>query len=281
MRDTGDAIGTVEQTAVVAAGRQPGGLEGAEAQSVVDRARWAGQELDLEGVQLLSRFLMGTVLTGGDALMQRLRFFQEQVEAEPWLLVGDNNLDQESTTALLRYLAIGLYLRGQKRVGRGVRRGFRFALGTASWALGGVNRLTNTRLTRSLRRSASARGRDWADETVQIMEEGRREEQNARLLAGQTIDEIIDEVVEYLAENPDMQASIRHLIGQQSVGLANVMADNARSVSASADNIAERVVRRILRRTPRRQLPPSPLAGHSQTMYSPKVPSLVEDGDDR
>jgi len=279
MRDTGDAIGTVEQTAVVAAGRQPGGLEGAEAQSVVDRARWAGQELDLEGVQLLSRFLMGTVLTGGDALMQRLRFFQEQVEAEPWLLVGDNNLDQESTTALLRYLAIGLYLRGQKRVGRGVRRGFRFALGTASWALGGVNRLTNTRLTRSLRRSASARGRDWADETVQIMEEGRREEQNARLLAGQTIDEIIDEVVEYLAENPDMQASIRHLIGQQSVGLANVVADNARSVSASADNIAESLVRRILRRTPRRQLPPSPLAGQSQTMYSPEVLSLAEDGD--
>lgn len=279
MSDTSDAIGVAEQTAVAAAGQQRGELQGVEARSAADRARWAGQELDLEGVQLLSRFLMGTVLTGGDALMQRLRFFQEQVEAEPWLLISDNNLDQESTTALLRYLAIGLYLRGQKRVGHGVRRGFRFALGTASWALGGVNRLTSTRLTRSLRRSASARARDWAEETVQIMEEGRREEQNARLLAGQTIDEIIDEVVEYLAENPDMQASIRHLIGQQSVGLANVMADNARSVSASADNIAESVVRRILRRTPRRQLPPSPLTGQAQTMYSPEVPSLAEDGD--
>lgn len=281
MSDMSDAIGFVEQTAVVAAGQQPGGLEGAEAQPGSAQARWTGQELDPEGVQLLSRFLMGTVLMGGDELVQRLRFFQEQIEAQPWLLASGHNLDQESTTALLRYLALGLYLRGQKRVRRGVRRGFHVALGTASWALGGLNRLTSTRFTRSLRRSASARLQDLAEETVQIMVEGRREERTARLLAGQTIDDIIDDVLDYVAENPDMQASIRHLIGQQSVGLANVVTDNARSLGASADDIAESLVRRILRRTPRRQLPPSPLAGRPQTMYLPELPSLAEDGDDK
>lgn len=281
MSDMSDAIGFVEQTAVVAAGQQPGGLEGAEAQPGAAQARWTGQELDPEGVQLLSRFLMGTVLMGGDELVQRLRFFQEQIEAQPWLLASGHNLDQESTTALLRYLALGLYLRGQKRVRRGVRRGFHVALGTASWALGGLNRLTSTRFTRSLRRSASARLQDLAEETVQIMVEGRREERTARLLAGQTIDDIIDDVLDYVAENPDMQASIRHLIGQQSVGLANVVTDNARSLGASADDIAESLVRRILRRTPRRQLPPSPLAGRPQTMYLPELPSLAEDGDDK
>jgi hypothetical protein len=278
MSDASDAIRVPEQTAVVAAGQPPRGLEGAEARPGMVQARRGGQELDLEGMQLLSRFLMGTVLVGGDELMRRLRFFQEQIEAAPWLLAGEDNLDQESTTALLRYLAIGLYLRGQRRVGRGVQRGFRLALGTASWAFAGVNRLTATRLTRSLRRSASARMQDLADETVQIMEEGRHEEQNARLLAGQTIDDIIDDVLDYIAENPEMQASIRHLIGQQSVGLANVVTDNARSLGASADDIAESLVRRILRRTPRRQLPPSPLAGKSQSMYSPEVLNLAEDG---
>jgi hypothetical protein len=287
MSDTDDSPSVPEGAVSVAEGQQATrteevmtgtGLAVAD-QPDVDQAHWTGQDLDLEGVQLLSRFLMGAAILGGDELIQRLRQFQKEIEAEPWRLSGDDDLGQESTTALLRYLAIGLYARGQKRVARGVRRGFRFALGTTGWALGGVDRLTNNRLTRPLRQTVSVRMRSLGEEAVQIIEEGKREEQNARLLAGRTVNEIIDEVVDYVAENPDMQASIRHVISQQGVGLANVVADNARLVSASADDFTEGIVRRILMRKSRRELPPSPLAGKPQTMYLPESPEQLEVGD--
>jgi hypothetical protein len=141
--------------------------------------------------------------------------------------------------------------------------------------------VTDNWLTGPLRRSVATRVRGWGKGAVQVIKEGKREEQISRQLAGQTINEIIDEVVDYVAENPDMQEAIRHLVAQQGVGFASVVADNSRSVTAAADFLAERLVRRILRRTPRAQLPPSPLAGQPQTMYSADAPNPEEVADGR
>jgi hypothetical protein len=102
------------------------------------------------------------------------------------------------------------------------------------------------------------------------------EEQNARLLASQTVGEVIDELLDFMSENPDLAEFVRELIGQQSVGLAGVVRDNARQVSSTADYIAEGVVRRILRRRSRRDMPPSPLMGKPQTMYSIEDPTQGE-----
>jgi hypothetical protein len=44
--------------------------------------------------------------------------------------------------------------------------------------------------------------------------------------------------------------------------------DNSRSVSLTADDAAEGLLRWLLRRTPRRSLPPSPVEGEPQNMYA-------------
>jgi hypothetical protein len=53
--------------------------------------------------------------------------------------------------------------------------------------------------------------------------------------------------------------------------MATSAVDNARSVAVTADDAAEGLLRWLFRRTPRRELPPSPIEGESQTMYAPKV----------
>lgn len=287
MSETSDSASVPEADLPAAQGPQAPEAEGTAAppeqpaveQSTTDTSQWAATELDLESVQLLTRFLMGAAFMYGDELFERLRHFQQEIDAEPWVLEGDSDLDLASNVALLRYLAIGLYARGQRMVGNGVQRAFRAAVGTTSRALGRADRLTDNPLTGPIRRRMAARVQAFGKGTAQIIREGQREEQVSRRLAGQTINEIIDEVLDYVAENPEIQASIRYLVAQQGVGLANVVADNSRTVTVAADYVAERLVRRILRRTPRAELPPSPLTGIPQTMYQAEVPKTGEDND--
>ena len=284
MSETSDPNISVEGTLTVVEGQQETVAQTAEAgtglattdQSVVEPVEYAGQQLDADSLQLLSRFLMGALFMGGDELMGRLRRFQEEIETEPWRVDGGSNIEQESTAALLRYLAVGLYARGQRSVSKAARAGFRLSAGAATWLLGGANRLTDNRFARPLRRSASARMQSLGERALEVAKEGRREEQVARLLAGMTINDIIDLVLDYIATSPDVDELIKDLIGQQSVGMATMVADNARSVTVVGDYVAEGLVRRILRRAPRAELPTSPLAGKPQTMYKIEAPSPEE-----
>jgi hypothetical protein len=170
----------------------------------------------------------------------------------------------------MRYLAVGLFVRGEKTIARGVQASVRLSMGTAAKLLGGLNRLTDNRIARPLRRPAEARLKDLGDEALQIIGEGRREEQNARLLAGRTMADVIDEVLAYVIEDPELYRVLVAAVGQQGASMANLVADSARSAGASSDSAVERVVRRFFRRTPRGQLPPSPLRGEPQTLYTPE-----------
>jgi hypothetical protein len=51
--------------------------------------------------------------------------------------------------------------------------------------------------------------------------------------------------------------------------MASSVMDNTRSVTLTADDGADALLRWLLRRTPRRELPPSPVEGQRQTMYAP------------
>lgn len=236
-------------------------------------------QIEFENVQVLSRFVIGGLILGGDELLQRLRYFQREIEASPGQLGRGPDRGEETTADLLRYLAIGLYTRGQKRVARGVRNGLYLSLGVTSSILGGLNRVTDNRLTRPLRRSAARRMRRLEEETAVLIDEGRREEEVARLLAGRTVGEIIDDFIDYLSTNPEVADLIAEQLGQQSVGLVSVVGENARQLAVIGDNLSEAVVRRILFRKPRRELPPSPLLGRPQTMYSPDTVVQGVEGD--
>lgn len=232
--------------------------------------RQAG-ELDFEDIQLVSRFLLGLVIFGGEELLSRLRDAQQRIEASGDLIAGDVVPDDETMTDLLGYLALGLFVRGQKQMARRIHRGIRFTMNTAGWALGTLNRLTDNRLARPFRQPIERRMFELAMEGQEVIYEGRREVHASRVLAAKTVDETIDEVVQILAENPEVTAAIREVIAGQGAGLTGTVMGNARQLGMSADDLAETMARRLLRRKPRRELPPSPLAGKPQMMYGPRA----------
>jgi methyl-accepting chemotaxis protein len=242
--------------------------------------RQAG-ELDFEDIELVSRFLLGLLIFGGEELLSRLRTAQQRIEASRDLVAVDVVPDDESMTDLLGYLTLGMFVRGQKRLARRIDRGIRFTMSTAGWALGTLNRLTDNRLARPFRQPIEQRMFELVMEGQQVIYEGRREVHASRMLATKTVDETIDEVVQILAENPEVTAAIQQVIAGQGAGLTGTVVGNARHLGMSADDLAETMARRLLRRKPRRELPPSPLAGKPQTMYGTGVPSPGAEDDGR
>jgi hypothetical protein len=238
--------------------------------------------LAFEDLQILTRFLSGAVILGGGELLQRLRYFQRLFDTDPHSLPTLAAADEETTGDLLRYLALGMVARGQTRVARGLRQGAHLSLAVSRSIVGGLDRLTDTGLARPLRRPVERRLKALGQEAAQIIDEGRLEEQNARYLATQTVGDVIDDLLDHLAENPEVADLIRTQIGAQSAGLAGVVAENSRSVTVVGDYALEGLVRRLLRRTLRRDLPPSPYVGKPQNMYVPRPESEKDpDHDER
>ncbi len=237
-------------------------------------------ELQAGKVALVTRLLVGLLVSGSGELLQRLEELQEEILADPGLVRNDDATQADTTSDALRYLAISLLLRGERKVARGIRSGIDLSLGMVGWSLRTLDRLTDNPLGRPLRRPMSARSRDWGNQLALLIEEGKREEQNSKVLASESIGVIVDQVVDLVAENPELDRLIAELIGQKSVGLATVVADNARSLTATGDYVAEGALRRLLRRTPRRALPPSPIEGQPQTMYlrGTRVEEVDSDG---
>lgn len=222
---------------------------------------------EFEKMQLLSRFLLGIALVGSDGFLSLLRDMQLDIQAAPDLIERTIAPGSYTRSEAMRYLGIGLFVRGQKRIARGIRWGVQTSLSTAGWAFNRLNRAADNQLTRPVRRPLESQAESLARELRPIIEEGRFEEQNARLLAGETVSEMIDQILDFVANNPELQDFITDLIGHQSTSLASVVGDNARQLSVVSDNLAEGVMRGIFRRKPRREMPPSPLLGQPQTMY--------------
>jgi hypothetical protein len=235
--------------------------------------------LEFERMQLISRFLLGIGLLGGEQFLRILRDMQRDIDATPALTEVTLIPGTHTSSEIMRYLGIGLFVRGQKRIARGIRWGVQTSLSTAGRALNRLNRAADNQLTRPVRRPLESQAESLAKQLRPIIEEGRFEERNARLLAGETVSEIIDEVLDFVANNPDLQDFITDLIGQQSGSLAGVVGDNARQVAVVGDNLSERIVRGLFRRKPRRDMPPSPFLGQPQTMYQLEMEELQGEDD--
>ncbi len=229
---------------------------------------------------LLTRFLLGLLLVGSDELMARLQALQPELEAGTGLAASEVVSEETTTRELLGYMAVGMFIRGQKRLSQGIRRGVRLSVGMTGRALGMVNRLTDNPLGRPVRRPVESFLWNLVQEGERAVREGRAEAQNARLLAGRTLAEITDDLMEYIIENPELMVLIRRQVGEQSTGLASTAASSARQLGAGADGAVEGAVRRLLRRPPRRELPPSSLPGDPQTVYVRRT-SSGEDQDGR
>ena len=228
-------------------------------------------------VALMTRLLVGLLVSGSGELLQRLDDLQEEVLADP-ALSGPSDLTKvDSSRDAVRYLAISLLLRSERAVSGGIRTGYEVTTGTVRWSFRALDRLTDNWLMRPVRKPFANRGRSWADQLALLIEEGKREEQKSKVLAGESVGVIVDELVDLVSENPELDRLVAEIVGQKSVGLATVMADNARTLTATGDDVVEHVLRRLLRRPPRRVLPPSPVEGKPQTMYKPE--GRAEGGD--
>lgn len=216
--------------------------------------------------RLVAQFLMGLFLLGGDELLKHLQAARREIETEaawPDVLVSGRETERD----LVAYLALGAMARGQKRLFQDVRRAVRYSTAAAGLAIGAAGLLMDNPLARPLREPMERRLNDLVQEGERVVRERQRAAECARLLATRTLGVMARDVVVGVAESPAVTETIQQVVGGQGVELAGTMMDSARQVSARADSSIEGVVRRLLRRRPRRELPPSPLAGKPQTMY--------------
>jgi len=218
-----------------------------------------GLDLEPERAPSVSRFLVGLLLLGSDQLAQGLGGARQlKTEALP---------EEETSSEVLRYLALGLLARGQRRAGRRLRTVYYASVGTASWTYDKLNRWTDNRLLRPLRNPVEARLQGWWEEAAQIVEEGRREEQDSRAMAAESVQSVVENILDQVAESEEVDRLIMELVGQKSVSFASSLVDNVRTLTATADDTLDGVLRKLLRRKSRRALPPSPVEGQPQTMY--------------
>lgn len=239
----------------------------------------SAQGLDAARAQLLTRLALGFVIAGAEQLSQRLRDAGSDIEAVPEVHMQEPETYDDTAFDLLRYLAIGAVMRGERKVVRSIYGGFRRSFRATGWLVGKLDTATDNRLARPFRRPFEARVKRLERSLDTYVREGRIEERQSRVLATDTVEEITGDVVDWIAHSPDVNQMVRDVIGGQGVGLAELARDNARQATVTGDDALENIFRRILRMTPRDQLSPSPLAGQPQTMYAP-VTQLQAVGDD-
>jgi len=103
----------------------------------------------------------------------------------------------------------------------------------------------------------------WADR-------GRMEEQQSRDMAQEAVVSVIDELLDYMARNPE----VRELIEQQGLSMAETAVDEVRERTASADMWIERIARGLLHRSASEN--PAQTAAISPPETTSSAPTVAE-----
>ena len=235
------------------------------------------QDPDDDNLDLGLRFLVGLLAIGVDEAVLRLQKMQAKLDQDPDLWRVGIPAPGKTLRRQAWYLGLGLIRRTQKRLRKDLHRVFDWSTENTGRAASSSTEWVGRRLPSPVRDALQSRLLHWRTQAAEIIQEGEIEEYQGRALASGAIGELIKEIMDEIASNPDLQDYVQDIVGQQGVGMAASVVDNARSVAVTADEAAEGLLRWLFRRTPRRDLPPSPVVGQPQTMYAPKV--KVEEGD--
>jgi len=235
---------------------------------------------DQDSIELGLRFLVGLLAVGGEEAARRLQKMQQKLNEDPSLWRSEPPEKEPSLHRQAWHLGVGLFLWGQRRVRKELRRGLELALGVADQTASASTRRGSRIIPNPIRDELEARLVQWRKQAVELIKMGELEEQKGRALAKAALTELVSEIMDEIAENPEIQEFVQDMVGQQSVGMATSAVDNARSVALTADDAAEGLLRWLFRRKPRQDLPPSPVEGQPQTMYAPKVKVEGEKTDD-
>jgi hypothetical protein len=237
----------------------------------------ASKELDMERMELLTRFLVGALAEGGVQLLARLREYQDKIAELKAEEPVEPDLAEASRSDLMRYLAVGSAVRTQRGAVRAVHGGASIALKTSRSVFGALNWVTNNPLGRPLRwpvESMVDRLREEINESVVV---GHGELVEGRILARETTLDIIDDFVAYLSDNPELAELVSDQIGQQSLSMASSVAKTSRTITEAADNSVEGVIRRLLGLPARKEMASSPFSGNPDAVYHPGISPLKND----
>ena len=232
-----------------------------------------------------TRVLVGLALIGGDELLKRLQMLEHTIDTQPFDRAGMDERIRTSPTgqyipADIRYALIGLAFDVQEQVRVQTPR----LLAAADQIITDVTRPAQGLLNRlpiigSLGKSLGLqydtlqkRGDDRLKRWIAI---GQREEARSRILADQTFTRIVDDVIDYLADKPEIQ----DLIAGQTTGLAGEVLNEVRERTVSGDSFLEGIVRAVLRKAPRAELPPPSTEIRQSAVKVPDRP-LVAKGDE-
>lgn len=209
---------------------------------VVSRA--AVEVLPPEEVKTLLRLLIGSAIEGNDEFNRRAREWQaemNQLDPAKRAVSAENETEADR----LRYALVGFLFDAIDTGYRGLTLVDKTASRTISTMSVILSPITESRFWRPVKNRFnrySGRG-----ETVlsSWTETGRREELASRtLVRKQAYEGMINDVIEYLAEKPE----VSDLIQQQSVGMAAEIMDDIRERSAEFDTTLEDRVKSILKR---------------------------------
>jgi len=198
---------------------------------------------DFETLVGLMRLLFGGAVEGADELSRRLKEHQTalaQNQTSDISFYADDGTEWER----LRYALIGLLFEMPQVMAKSLA-----TVGqTTNKATGFMSRMVspvaNSRLMRPIHRRYETVAIRREEMLERLMERGRSEELAGRLLARNASAEAMDELLDYLAEKPE----IRQLVQQQGVGLVAELVEQVRERAAGADDMVDRMSGAILRR---------------------------------
>ncbi len=224
---------------------------------------------DFDTIESLLRLLVGAGIEAPAELIERLKKWEAiAAETKP-----EAELADDIVSANLRYALVGLLFETQGQIRGGVSRFGRLLGASSRIFLKTAQPITQSRPLQPVTNRYDEMVRRGEAAVNRWIERGRSEEPHSRLIAREALGRTIDEVIDHLAENPE----IRDLVTQQSVGMAGAMVDGVRSRTVTADTLLERVARGLLNRAPREQLPPPSPDVQAQ---GAKISTILDEAED-
>lgn len=204
---------------------------------------------EFDALESLVRLLVGSTIEAPAELVARLKKWEAEVAA------SGNQDDLAAipvTTDQLRYALVGLVFETQDQVRTGASRMGRLIDASARRFLRTTRPLTDNAIMQPFHRRYEELVTQGETAVNRWIERGQAEEPHSRLLAREAVRLTVDNVIQQLAENPE----VKDLVTQQTAGIADDIVDGVRGRTVTADMVLEQLVRGLLRRPPRGQLPP-------------------------
>jgi hypothetical protein len=197
-------------------------------------------EETFDATETLLLLLAGALLEGNDALLARLRRWRAETDN---VTPGDAAAPSPGARSL-RHALLGMLLDSPLALRRQWALTGRFTHTFFALATLPLRPVAGSRLVRSAGRRFNDLVAEGESTVAAWMAAGQAEEPRARALAQRATNDLIDDVIRHLSENPELA----EMIQTQSVSLAGEVTDSIRARTVTADTAVERVARALLRR---------------------------------